>query len=190
MSAVSELDFVRMKNRVKLRKSTLSNPESKLLFVIRIHGSKDMHPRTRKTLHLLRLRQIFDGVFLKANQATLNMLLRVEPFVTYGYPNLKNVKELVYKKGTGKVDKQRVPLTDNNLIEQALGSHGVICLEDIVHEIATVGPHFKETTSFLYPFKLKKPEDGVLHKKKRPYKDGGDTGNREDKINDLISMMN
>lgn len=34
------------------------------------------------------------------------------------YPNLKSVKELVYKKGCGRLNKQRFPLTDNNLIEQ------------------------------------------------------------------------
>ena len=38
----------------------------------------------------------------------------------FRYPNLKSVKELVYKKGSGRIDKQRVPLTDNNLIEQVL----------------------------------------------------------------------
>lgn len=34
------------------------------------------------------------------------------------YPNLRSVKELVFKKGVGIVDKQSVPLTDNNIIEQ------------------------------------------------------------------------
>lgn len=29
--------------------------------------------------------QIFNGVFLKVNKATMNMLRRVEPYVTYGY---------------------------------------------------------------------------------------------------------
>lgn len=29
--------------------------------------------------------QIFNGVFLKVNKATMNMLHRVEPYVTYGY---------------------------------------------------------------------------------------------------------
>lgn len=29
--------------------------------------------------------QIFNGVFLKVNKATVNMLHRVEPYVTYGY---------------------------------------------------------------------------------------------------------
>jgi large subunit ribosomal protein L7e len=30
------------------------------------------------------------------------------------------VRELIYKKGYAKIDKQRVPLTDNNLIEEVL----------------------------------------------------------------------
>lgn len=72
---------------------------------------------------------------------------------------------------------------------QALGSHGVICIEDIIHQIATVGPHFKEVTRFLTPFKLKRP-DGVLQKKTKPFKDGGDSGDRKDQINELITKMN
>lgn len=72
---------------------------------------------------------------------------------------------------------------------QALGKHGIMCIDDIVHEIATIGPHFKEVTSFLWPFALNKPEGGFKGKKKL-YKDGGDTGNRGDKINELISKMN
>ncbi|XP_074576592.1 large ribosomal subunit protein uL30y-like [Curcuma longa] len=184
-----ELDFVRMKQRLKVRKLPNVDMKSKLLFVIRIHGSKDMHPQTRKILNKLRLVQILNGVFLKANEANLRMLLRVEPFVTYGYPNLKSVKELIYKKGHGKVDKERAPLTDNNVIEQALGQYGILCIEDIVHEIATVGSHFREVTHFLWPFKLKCPERG-LRMNKKLFKLGGDTGNREDQINALIGKLN
>lgn len=33
-------------------------------------------------------------------------------------PNVKNVKDLIYKKGIIKIGKERVPLTDNNIIEQ------------------------------------------------------------------------
>lgn len=72
---------------------------------------------------------------------------------------------------------------------QALGKYGILCIEDIVHEIANVGPHFKEVTTFLGPFILNKPE-GVLRGSKTVYKEGGDAGNREDQINELISKMN
>ncbi|KAI3690620.1 hypothetical protein L2E82_48757 [Cichorium intybus] len=64
--------------------------------------------------------KIFNGVFLKVNKATLNMLHRMEPYVTYGYPNLKIVKELIYKRGYGKLNKQRIPLTDNSIVEQVI----------------------------------------------------------------------
>ncbi|OVA18635.1 Ribosomal protein L30 [Macleaya cordata] len=145
--------------------------------------------KTRKILHSLKLRSIYSGVFVKANEGVMDMLRRVEPYVTYGYPNLKSVKELIYKKGYGKIDKEKAPLTDNNMIEQALGKHGIICIEDIVHEITTVGPHFKDVVNFLWPFKLNRPEGGKLLKK-TSYKDEGDAGNREVHINELLDKMN
>lgn len=69
------------------------------------------------------------------------MLKIVEPFIAYGYPNLKSVRELVYKRGHIKKDKQRIPLTDNALVEEVLGKYGIISVEDIIHEIFTVGPN-------------------------------------------------
>lgn len=37
------------------------------------------------------------------------------------YPNLKSVRELIYKRGHGRMRKQRIALTDNALVEKALG---------------------------------------------------------------------
>ena len=68
-------------------------------------------------LQLLRLRQIHNAVFVKINKATVNMLRLVEPYVAWGYPNVKTVKELVYKRGAGKVQGRRIPLTDNAVVE-------------------------------------------------------------------------
>ena len=152
-----ERDLIRLKRDAKLRGGFYVDPEAKLLFIIRIRGINDMHPKTRKILQLLRLRQIFHGVFLKVNKATVNMLQRVEPYVTYGYPNLKSIRELIYKRGYGKVNKQRIPLTDNAVIEQVLGQYGIICIEDLIHEIITVGPNFTKANNFLWPFKLSAP---------------------------------
>ena len=39
----------------------------------------------------------------------------------YRYPNLKSVRELIYKRGYAKVNGQRIPLTDNSIIEKNLG---------------------------------------------------------------------
>ncbi|CAL5210478.1 unnamed protein product [Lathyrus oleraceus] len=184
-----EKELISLKREAKLKGGFYVDPEAKLLFIIRIRGINAMDPKTRKILQLFRLRQVFNGVFLKVNKATLNMLHRVEPYVTYGYPNLKSVRELIYKRGYGKLDRQRTPLTDNSIIEQGLGKHGIICIEDLIHEILTVGPHFKEANNFLWPFKLKAPLGG-LKKKRNHYVEGGDAGNRENYINELIRRMN
>ncbi|KAK4850943.1 hypothetical protein QYF36_011216 [Acer negundo] len=182
-------ELIHLKREAKLKGGFYVNPEAKLLFIVRIRGINAMHPQTRKILQLLRLRQIFNGVFLKVNKATVNMLHRVEPYVTYGYPNLKSIRELIYKRGYGKLNKQRTALTDNSIIEQALGKYGIMCMEDLVHEITTVGPYFKQANNFLWPFKLKAPLGG-LEKKRNHYVEGGDAGNREDYINELIRRMN
>ena len=74
------------------------------------------------------------------------MLRLVEPYIAWGYPSVKTVRELVYKRGAGKVGKgkDRVPLTDNAVVETALGAHGIICVEDVIHEIVAGGPAFKQ----------------------------------------------
>lgn len=40
---------------------------------------------------------------MQVNKALINMMRRVEPYIAWGYPNLKSVKELIYKRGHGKV---------------------------------------------------------------------------------------
>lgn len=170
--------------------------EPKLIFVMRIKGINKIDPKKRKTLQLLRLLHINSGVFIKLTKATLEMLKIVEPFVAYGYPNLKSVRELIYKRGYGKVKNsdasypQRIPLSDNAIVEEHLGKYGIVCMEDLIHEIFTVGPNFKQASNFLWPFKLSSPNGGFHKRKFRHFIEGGDLGNREDKINALIRQMN
>jgi large subunit ribosomal protein L7e len=184
-----EKDLVRLRRRAKATGNFYVPPEAKLAFVIRIRGINGVHPKTRKILQLLRLLQINNGVFVKVNKATIEMLRLVEPYIAYGYPNLKSVREMVYKRGYAKVDRQRIAITDNAIIERALGKYGIICMEDLVHEIFTVGPHFKKATNFLWPFKLSSPNGG-FRKKAKHFIEGGDYGNREERINELIRRMN
>ncbi|GBF90092.1 60S ribosomal protein L7 [Raphidocelis subcapitata] len=184
-----EKDLIRLKREAKASKGFYVEPEAKLAFVIRIRGLNKIHPKTKKILQLLRLRQIGNAVFVRINKATLGLLKRVEPYIAFGYPNLKSVRELVLKRGYAKVKGNRLPLTDNKLVEEHLGKHGIICVEDLIHEIYTVGPAFKQATNFLWPFKLSSARGG-LEKKRVHYVEGGQAGNREDKINALIRRMN
>ena len=48
------------------------------------------------------------------------MLKKVEPYVTFGYPNLKTIKDLIYKRGFLKIEKSRIPITNNSIIENVL----------------------------------------------------------------------
>ncbi|ETN42725.1 60S ribosomal protein L7 [Cyphellophora europaea CBS 101466] len=186
----AEREKVRL-NRLSRQNGTLYVEEQpKLAFVIRIKGINKIAPKPRKILQLLRLLQINNGVFIKLTKATQEMLTIVNPYIAYGYPNLKSVRELIYKRGYGKINKQRVALTDNQLIEDNLGKYGIVCMEDLIHEILTVGPNFKQASNFLWPFKLSNPNGGFRARKFRHFIEGGDLGNREENINALIRQMN
>mmetsp|Transcript_7329 Transcript_7329/g.19114 ORF Transcript_7329/g.19114 Transcript_7329/m.19114 type:complete len:239 (-) Transcript_7329:172-888(-) len=183
-----ERDEIRMRREAKAAKSIYVPPEAKLAFVIRIRGIIGVSPKVRKVLQLLRLRQLHNGVFVKLNAATINMLRLVEPYIAYGYPNLKSVRDLVYKRGYGKVEKQRIPIDNNAIIEEVLGAYDIICVEDLIHEIYTVGPHFTQAANFLWPFKLSSPTGGFKQKLLH-YNEGGDAGLRGERIHELIKKM-
>ena len=55
--------------------------EPKLAFVIRIRGINGVSPKVWKVLQLLRLWQIFNGIFVKLNKASINMLRIVESYI-------------------------------------------------------------------------------------------------------------
>ena len=90
----------------------------------------------------------------------------------------------------------------------SLGKQDIICMEDLVHEIFTVGENFKKASNFLWPFKLNNPKGndtwsscwplskmfrsfdlGGWRKKANHFADGGDFGNRELYINPLLRKM-
>jgi len=190
---LAEKHLISMRRTAKQAGQFFVEPEAKLIFCIRITGINKISPKPRKILQLLRLRQLHNGVFLKVNRPIINMLRYVATYVTFGYPNLKSVRELVYKRGYGKVNKCRIPLTDNEIIGKELGEKsGINGMEDLVHEIYTVGPNFKAANNFLWPFKLNAPRGGFVSKRNgynEPKRGGGDWGNRDEEINELLRRM-
>merc|ERR1712062_760662 len=106
-----ERDEIRLQRDAKKDGNYYVPAEPKLAFVMRIRGINQVPPKVRKVLQLLRLRQINNGVFIKLNKATINMLRICEPYITWGSPNLKAVRDLVYKRGFVKVNGNRTPIT-------------------------------------------------------------------------------
>jgi len=164
--------------------------EPKLVLVIRLRGIIGVAPKPKKILQLFRLRQIHNATFVRLNGATIRMLRLIEPYVTYGQPSKSTIEKLIYKRGFGKLNKQRIPISENDAIEAGLGQYGIHCCADLVHEIVTVGPNFKQANNFLWPFKLNSPRGGYSKKTKLlHYMEGGESGNRAEEINKLIKRM-
>lgn len=160
----------------------------KFFLVIRTKGLNRICPKVKKILRLFRLRQLNNAVFIKNTKATMNMLRVIEPWVTYGAPSRRTVHHLIYKRGFGKIEGQRIPFTTNEVIEKGLGQFGIKCTEDLLHEIYTVGPHFKEANNFIWPFKLRSPKGG-LEAVRHSYLNGGTFGPREEFINEFAQRM-
>eukprot|EP00983_Pelagomonas_calceolata_P068070 1149753-Pelagomonas_calceolata.AAC.5 len=64
---------------------------------------------------------------LQVNKATIGLLRRAEPYIAYGYPNLKSVRELIYKRGFAKVSLRGVQSLHMSLRYHAQHSMHVCC---------------------------------------------------------------
>merc|ERR1712037_487456 len=158
--------------------------EPKVALVIRIRGIIGVSPKSKKVMQLFRLRQIHNATFVKLNGATIRMLRLIEPYVTYGYPSKSTIEKLIYKRGFAKLNKQRIPISENSVIEAGLGKYGIRCCAELVHEIVTCGPHFKQANNFLWTFKLTSPRGGFSKKTKLlHFMEGGESGARGEEIN-------
>ncbi|XP_047244882.1 60S ribosomal protein L7-like 1 isoform X1 [Girardinichthys multiradiatus] len=163
--------------------------KNKLAFAMRIREIKGVSPKVMKVIQMMRLRKIFSGTFVKINKTSIAMMKMVEPYVAWGFPNLKSVRELILKRGQTRIGRRRVPLTDNALIEQHMGKAGIICLEDLIHEIYSVGKSFRAANNFLLPFRLSVPRHAARDKAGL-MKDLGNPGFRATDVNSIIRLLN
>ncbi|KAH0786890.1 60S ribosomal protein L7-2 [Histomonas meleagridis] len=183
-----EKEIIEAKNKAAAEGAFYVPAEAKVALVIRIRGLNGIDPRTRKILQLFRLRQRLNAVFIRINKATLEMLKRVESYVAYGYPSPEVVRQLIFKRGYAAVNGQRLPLTTNDIVYATLGKFGIESVEDVAHEIYTCGPNFTVANRFLWPFQLNTPKGG-FRQPRRHYVEGGDYGNRENLIDQLVLRM-
>lgn len=185
-----QAQLVAQRRMAKATGNFFVEPEAKMLLVIRISGINKMAPKPRKILQLLRLDQLHKAVFVKCTKPMMNMLKCIMPYVVMGNPNLKTIKQLVLKRGYGRVNKERLPLQDNQMISEALGKYNIHGVDDLIHELYTVGPNFKQANNFLWAFKLSSPNGGfVLKKHGFQEPKGGDWGNREELVNEFVRRM-
>ena len=114
-------------------------------------------------------------------------------------PNRDTISSLIYKRGHIRKDDKVVGISSNQLVEDLLGSEGLICIEDLVHSLHLGDKHLDKVLTTLWyricwiivnsPFKLSKPKEGVLKGGRKAFDKGGDWGNRGEQINKLIAAM-
>ena len=184
----AQKDLIKKKREAKAAGSIFVEDAPKFFLVVRTKGLNRIEPKAKKILRLFRLHQLNNAVFVKNNKAVMNMLRVIEPWVTYGAPSRRTVHHLIYKRGFGKIDGKRIPFTTNEVVEKGLGEFGIKCVEDLLHEIFTVGPHFKEANNFLWPFKLRSPKGGI-EDIRHSYLNGGTFGPRDEFINEFAQRM-
>lgn len=183
--------------------------EPTLYFIVRVpgpHGVK-IPSKAFKVLTLLRLTQTNTGVFIKLTETIYPLLKLISPYAVIGRPSLQSVRQLIQKRGTTTVNTEEgksttVKLNDNQLVEDRLGDEGIICIEDIIHEIVLLGENFKKVNSFLNPFKLSNDIVGFgalakLHKiekreakKEKKASNAGDAPLLEIDMDDFIAQQN
>lgn len=151
-----------------VKEKTTYNGEPALLFVVRVktNGTTSIPSKAFKILSLLRLVELNTGIFIKLTEKVYPLLKFIAPYIVIGRPSLSSIRSLVQKRSKINYQKSEsdepteVALTDNNIIEEKLGEFGIICLEDIVHEISTLGESFKKCNHFLLPFRLNREISG------------------------------
>lgn len=168
--------------------------QSKLGLVVRLAPSIPMTAKCLSVLNQLDLTTRYSAAFIQLTPENVQKIQLIEPYVTWGTPSLKTVRELIFKRGHCKVPhdegslRQFTEITDNAIIEKQLGHLGIICIEDLVHEIFTSGENFEPVNRFLSHFRLNKPESR-LKMKASHFAAGGTYGHRGDAINQLVQAM-
>ncbi|KAL3915375.1 MAG: hypothetical protein SGILL_005689 [Bacillariaceae sp.] len=160
------------------------------VFVIRTREDAGHPPKKiLNILQLLRLKEANTGVFVQYTPVTKKHLHLVEPWVVYGKPSDGIVEDLLERRSYGNVDGERTPLSDNTIIEKALGDeHGLICMEDLVHELTGTGELFDTVAKFLWPFPLTSSRT-KYEKNLLSLKQGKDYGDKGDEIDEYIKQM-
>lgn len=143
--------------------------DSKLVFIIRIdpkNKTLKIPAKAKAVLEVLRLTQPNMGVFVKMTSTVAPVLKLVAPYIVVGKPSLASVRELFQKRACiPSVDEDQnevlVKLDNNQAVEDKFGDdYGFICIEDLVHEIVTLGEGFKTVNQWIAPFKLTAPING------------------------------
>ena len=165
---LNELENKRVNNLAQKHAINSDLPDDSpysLLFVMRVPNHTKgltIPTKARQVLQVLKLTEVDTGVFVKANDLTMELLSLIAPYIVIGKPSHALVRKLFQKRARYVNDEgETVKLDNNQVVEDKFeDSLGLVCIEDVIHELTLLSPHFTAITSWILPFKLNAPVNG------------------------------
>jgi large subunit ribosomal protein L7e len=170
-----------------------------------LYRSDNTTPQAQKILRTLGLKELNNAVLLRSDPDIERQLIIIQDYIAFGYPTKQVVNDLIRKRGFIKKEGKRLPISDNNVIEELLGAHGIICLEDLIDsalKCSSKDSHFEEVRQILWPFQLtplqelsdkantKRVDNGKeLKKREVKVEKGGYLGLMQESINDFVKPL-
>ena len=163
--------------------------EHKPIIIIRICGQWVRIPKEiQLILSKLHLKELNNAIILFYNKDNFKMVKLIESYITWGYINKNTIEDLLRKRGSITIGNNEKNELDNIQIENALGKFGIVCIEDIIHELTNETKNAKEVLNYLGYFKLEANDEG-FDKVNISFEKGGNQGFRGDSINALLKKM-
>lgn len=157
------------------------NLMSNSILVIRIRGYASTPWNIQETLEMLRLPRRFNAMVYPYTESIRGMLIKVQPYVTWGELNEEGAEILISKLRT--VNHNKV---DNEFIKKYFSLEK----SEFVKKIAEGEIKINKYSSLLsLPIKLRPPSGGFKGKVSKPYKNKGEFGYRGIEINNLLKRM-
>ena len=140
--------------------------DAKCLLVARNSRKPDLQ-KVREALFKLGVPKYQDCRIIATTKANLDYIRACDAYVFYGVPTAETVSTLVHKKAhlwhskemrKANPDAVPTPLNNNAIVEDVLGVHGLVCVEDLV-EVLLKGRDselFEQVSRFIATFKVNK----------------------------------
>lgn len=120
------------------------------------NSRKNPYKKTSEALKEFKLEKHGKAVFVKNTFENRRKIQHCERFCFYGIVNQKTIGDMLHKKAHMRDNQtlEPVPLSDNLLIEKHLGSLGMLCVDDLVHEFCNGKKNFDAVMDALFPFEF------------------------------------
>ncbi|MFP3164533.1 50S ribosomal protein L30 [Acidianus ambivalens] len=153
----------------------------KAVAIVRIRGYAHAPWKIQETLEMLRLPKVFNTMIYPYTESLKGMLIKVEPFITWGEISEDGLNALLNRLETCKGEK----ITEEYIKTKLSMDLNTFKTKLLSGELALN----KLDNIFKLPIRLHPPSGGFKGKVNAPYKSKGEFGYRGLEINNLIKRM-